>query len=127
MIVPTWVYAAAGLTAVALGFAGGWTVRDWKRDSEVLKEVSTAAKKLDDARKTVDTAADAYEKDRQNAQVVERAGNQVIRDTYRERVVPGDCAVAAPAVGVLNDAISAANARAAGQPAAAVPTDRGAP
>lgn len=121
ILIPTWVkFAAAGVGAVVC-FGAGWTTNDWRHDSKALTALETAAKKLDDARVVVDNAATAYEKDRQNAGIVREAGERTIRETYRERVVPADCAVAAPAVGVLNDAVAAANARASGQPAPVVP------
>jgi predicted RNA-binding Zn ribbon-like protein len=122
----TWCLAGA-LAATVAGVATGWTVRDWKRDSEVLEQFEAAAKNLDAARAVVDQAATAYEKEKQDAVVIREAGASSIRGAYSGRVVPTDCVVVPVAAGVLNDAITAANARAAGKPGSAVPTDRRAP
>jgi hypothetical protein len=122
----TWCLAGA-LAATAAGLATGWTLRDWKRDSEVLEQFESAAKDLKAARVVVDQAATAYEKEKQDAVVIREAGESSIRGAYNGRVVPADCVVVPVAAGVLNDAITAANARATGKPASAVPTDRRAP
>lgn len=121
MIIPPWVYGAGGLIAVTIGFTGGWVVRDWKHDSEMLAQFENAAKNLDAARVVVADAATAYEQEKQDAVVIREAGEHTIRETYRERVVPADCAVVPAAASVLNDAVAAANARASGQPGAAMP------
>ena len=116
----SWCLGGA-LVAVVTGFAGGWTVRDWKRDSEVLARMETAAKQLRDATHTVDLAATAYEQEKSDAQAQNRMRENIIREIYREQVVPADCAAPDAAVRVLDDAVTAANARAAGEPAPALP------
>ncbi len=122
MIIPPWVYGAAGLAAVAVGFFGGWTVRDWKRDSEVLQGFEKATEDLNKARETVDLAAGAYEQEKADAVTNTTLRENTIREIYRDAPpVDVDCAVPADAVGVLNDAVGSANARASGKPAPAVP------
>ena len=116
----SWCLGGALAAAVA-GFAGGWTVRDWKRDSEVLAGMETAAKHLEEARQTVDLAATAYEQEKADAQDQSRVRENTIREIYREQVVPADCAAPDAAVRVLDDAVTAANARASGQPAPGLP------
>jgi hypothetical protein len=121
MIIPPWVYGAVGLTLAAVGFGAGWTVRDWKRDSEVLEGFEQATKDLNTARETVDLAAGAYEQEKADAVTNTTIRENSIREIFRTAPpVDVDCAAPDAAVGVLNDAISAANARASGQPAPAV-------
>lgn len=116
----SWCLTGAGATLV-LGALGGWTVRDWKRDSEVLAGMETAAKNLDAARKTVDTAATAYEQEKPDAVAQSTVRESTIREIYKDRPVSVDCAAPDAVRGVLGDAITAANSRATGQPTAVVP------
>lgn len=117
----SWCLGGAGAAAL-LGALAGWTVRDWKRDSEVLAEVARTAKQLDKARQAVDTAAAAYEEDRTHAGAQAAAREITIRQAFGS--APADVRCDPPAVvhGVLDDAVRAANARAAGEPAAGLPT-----
>lgn len=115
-----WCLAGAGV-AVLLGAAGGWTVRDWKRDSEVLASMETAVKSLDQARGTVDRAATAYEQEKQSESVQSMVRESTIREIYKDRPVSVDCAAPDALVGVLGDAVTSANSRASGEPASAVP------
>jgi len=116
----SWCLGGALAAAVAGGLAG-WTVRDWKRDSEVLAGMKTAAKQLKDAADTVDLAATAYEQEKSDAQAQNQMRESTIREIYRDRVVPADCAAPYSAVRVLDDAVAAANARASGEPAPGMP------
>ncbi|MCJ2189165.1 hypothetical protein [Novosphingobium beihaiensis] len=115
-----WCLGGALAAAVAGGLAG-WTVRDWKRDSEVLAEFQSAAKDLKQARETVDHAATAYEQERDDDRARTAVRESTIREIYHDRTVPADCAVPAAAVRVLDQAVDAANARTAGQPAPGLP------
>lgn len=116
----TWCLGGAAAAAL-LGALGGWTVRDWKRDSEVLAQVEKAARNLEVARVAVDAAATAYEQEKADAIVQTNTRESTIREIYRAAPpVDVDCAVPDAAVGVLNDAVAAANARASGKPAAGV-------
>ncbi len=122
MIIPLWVKLAAGAGLLMLGAWGGWTVRDWKRDSEVLQGFEDATKALDKSRETVDLAAGAYEQEKADAVTNTTIRENNIREIYRDAPpVSADCVVPPAAVGVLNDAVSAANTRASGEPAAAMP------
>lgn len=116
----TWCLAGAGATFV-LGGLAGWTIRDWKRDSEVLAEVTKAAKNLDKASAEVAKAAGAYEQEKADAVTNTTLRESTIREVYRNVPVDADCAAPDAAARVLNDAVAAANARASGQPATAVP------
>jgi hypothetical protein len=117
----TWCLAGAGV-ALLLGGLGGWTVCDWRHDSKTVAAVAKAAKDLDQARGTIDRAATAYEQEKPVADAQSTVRESTIREIYKDRPVNVDCAAPAAAVGLLNDAIAAANARATGQPGATVRT-----
>mgnify|MGYP001758581966 FL=1 len=116
----TWCLAGAGAAAL-LGAWGGWTVNDWRHDSKALAAVETAAKQLDAARATVDRAATAYEQEKPIAAAQSSVRESTIREIYKDRPAPADCAVPDAARSVLDNAVDAANARAAGQPAPTLP------
>ena len=117
-----WCLTGAGAAAL-LGAWGGWTVNDWRHDSEALAAVETAAKKLDAARATVGRAATAYEQEKPIAAAQSSVRESAIREIYKDRPVPADCAMPDAARSVLDNAVDAANARASGQPAAALSAD----
>lgn len=121
MPIPPQLLAIGGALAMLAGFIGGWTVRDWKRDSEVLAGMKKTAQQLEQATQRVNTAATAYEQEKPDAQARTSNRESTIREIYHDRVVPADCAAPDGAVRVLNDAIADANARAAGQPAPGLP------
>lgn len=117
----SWCLGGAGAAAL-LGALAGWTVRDWKRDSEVLAGLEKAAELVDKQRSVIDTAAEAYEKDRQDAGAQAAVRETTIREIYGSAPADVRCDPPAAVRGVLNDAVAAANARAAGQPEAGLPT-----
>lgn len=112
-----------GAALLVVGAVGGWTVRDWKRDSEVLDELKKTAALVEHQRQVIDKAARAYEQEREDARAQTSVRESAIREIYRDRPVPADCAVGSDVRGVLDDAVRSANARAAGQPAPGLPTD----
>jgi hypothetical protein len=120
-----WCLAGAGATLV-VGAFGGWTVRDWKRDSEVLSELSDATKAANASAQWMRDQGDAYEKDRQDDQSQSTVRESHISTIYRDVAVPADCAVPDAAGSVLDDAIAAANARSAGQSGSGLPASGGA-
>ena len=115
----TWC-AAGALGALALGALGGWTVRDWQRDSEALASLEASVKALDQSREQIDRAASTFEQERADAATKTTIRENTIREIYKDRPVPADCAVPDAATRVLDDAIADANARASGQPASAL-------
>lgn len=119
--IPASWFAIGGGVLLALGAWGGWTVRDWKRDAEVLAELKNAADLVNKQRDAINRAAEAYEKERQDAQVQTNVRESTIREIYRDRPVPTDCAAGDDVRSVLDDAVRASNARASGQPATGVP------
>ncbi|WP_288806374.1 hypothetical protein [uncultured Novosphingobium sp.] len=116
----TWCLAGAGAAAL-LGAWGGWTVNDWRHDSQALSNMEAAVKKLDAARAAIDRTATTYEQEKQDASIQSTVRESTIREIYKDRAVPADCAVPDAARSVLDNAVDAANARASGQPASAVP------
>ena len=116
----TWCLAGAGAAAL-LGAWGGWTVNDWRHDSQALSGMEAAVKKLDAVRSAIDRAATTYEQEKQDAAIQSTVRESTIREIYKDRPVPADCAVPDAARSVLDNAVNAANARASGQSASAVP------
>jgi hypothetical protein len=115
-----WCLAGAGVAAL-LGAWGAWTISDWRHDSAALTALNTATADAKKAPKQSRAQGDAYEKDRQDDQVQSTVRESRISTIYRDRPVPADCAVPDDAGSVLDDAIRAANARAAGQPGSGLP------
>ncbi|KQM21526.1 hypothetical protein [Novosphingobium sp. Leaf2] len=75
-----WLLTGAGAALLA-GGVSGWTVRDWKQDSEVLEGVQAAAQKIDAARTNIDRAATAYEQEKQDASIQSTVRESTIRET----------------------------------------------
>lgn len=117
----SWCLGGAGVAAL-LGAWGGWTVRDWKADSEALVGLQTAITTVEKQRKVIDDAAGAYEKDQADDALAGSTRVAEIRTVYRDRVVSPDCAAPPTVSSLLGQAVSAANARAAGQPPPGLPT-----
>lgn len=116
---PLWLYAGAG--SLLVGALAGWTVRDWKADSEALKAKNEAFTQY---RALTDALADqslAYETIAQSLRTAERRDRETIREIYRDKVVPAECA-ADPAVGrVLSEAVARANTAIARQSGGTLP------
>lgn len=112
------LYAAAA--ALLLGVLGGWTVRDWKSDSDEAKRLEAERVALEAAQKRVDVAADKYEKERQRADEALAGRVNTVREYYKTTPVSADCAVPAPMHGLLTQAVAASNARASGELESAV-------
>lgn len=115
-----WRLAGAGV-ATLLGAWGGWTANDWRHDSKALTALADATKAANDAAAHMRDQGAAYEKDRQDDQVQSTVRESRISTIYRDRPVPADCAVPDDAGSVLDDAISAANARRTGQSGSGLP------
>lgn len=118
---PSLLIAAAGALLLVGSFAG-WTVRDWKADSEALKGLKTAITTVEKQRSVIDKAASAYEQEKQDGGATHEIRTNQINTIYRTLAVAADCAAPAALSSVLDAAILAANARAAGQPPAGLPT-----
>ena len=121
---PIWAYIGGG--ALLAGLLGGWTVRDWKADSDERAAIEKAIQKQDEARKQgLDAASQYAQFSASNGQAAVSERN-TIREIYRNVEVPSNCAAPADAVGLLSGARDRANAAAAGEPRPAVsPTSGG--
>ena len=112
-------YIGAG--ALVAGLLGGWTVRDWKADSDEAKAKDAAFTQY---RALSDALADqslAYEVLAQSLRADERRDRETIREIYRDKIVPAECAVPDAAVSVLSEAVTRANSAASGEPISALP------
>ena len=116
---PLWLYGGAG--ALLAGALAGWTVRDWKADSDALKAEEKAQTEYIAAVQALADQSLAYETLAQSLRTDERRDRETIREIYRNVQVPAECAVPADAVGLLNNAVTEANAAAAGKPRGTVP------
>lgn len=113
MTFPLAGYIGAG--ALLAGALGGWTVRDWKADSDALKAEKRAQTEYVAAVQMLADQSLAYEALAQSLRAAERTDRETIREVYRNVQVPANCA-ADPAAGrVLSEAVARANAAASGQ------------
>lgn len=111
--VPWPVYAAIALAAV-------WYIdRDNYGDAREYEGRAAIQAKYDrEARKQADALAAAslrYEQLAQTIRASERTDRETIREIYKNVQVASNCAVPDAAVGVLNNAVTRANAAASGQ------------
>ncbi len=118
---PIWAYAAGG--ALLAGLLGGWTIRDWKADSDELAAVEAAIKQGKEQQQLADYQAGKYEEHRDAAQAAAQGRTTEIRTVYRDAgiVADLDCVPHPDALRVLDAAATSAAAQAAGQPGAEVP------
>lgn len=114
MINPAVLYGVGG--ALLVGALGGWTVRDWKADSDQLEQVERAHKAEKAAIAAVNLPSQKFEQilaDLRPAQIQTR---NTIREVYRDVKVPTDCAVPPAGVSLLEAARDRANAATSGEP-----------
>lgn len=103
--------AIGGGLALVSGFFGGWTVRDWKADSDELTRVDQLIEAKDALASAQFRHADQYLAVVEQLNAQTNTDRTTIREIYRERendAGPIEC-LPAPVAGVLNDAISRAN------------------
>jgi len=117
---PIWAYAGAG--SLLAGALAGWTVRDWKADSDALEAVEAANKARDEAVAAAHAASASYEAQRAPIVVEAAKSENTIREIYRDNPNAA-CSVPDAAVVSLRGTIDAANRAATGQPVAALPAD----
>ena len=114
-------YALTGVASAAIAAFGGWTVRDWKADSDALEAVEAANKARDEAVAAAHAASASYEAQRAPIVVEAAKSESTIREIYRDNPNAA-CPVPDAAVVSLRGTIDAANRAATGQPVAALPT-----
>lgn len=119
MTFPLWAYAGGG--ALLMGALGGWTVRDWKADSDALEAENKAQTEYVAVVQALADQSLAYEVLAQSIRASERTDRETIREIYRDKVVPAECAVPADAVSLLDNAVLDANAATTGQSRSPVP------
>lgn len=105
-MLPLWAYGVGGAVLLTVGAAGGWTVRDWKADSDTLAAKVAADKAREAAVKAAYDASASFEGERATIQVQAAEARSTVREIYRDVKVPTDCAVPAAGVSVLDRAIS---------------------
>lgn len=119
MIPPTFYIVGGALLAGALG---GWTVRDWKADSDALAAVVKTEKIRDQMQGKIDDAATKYEQGRANDGPAQIETRNTIREIYRDGPpIPVECSVPDAVAVVLDAARQRANAATTGQSGAVVP------
>jgi hypothetical protein len=118
-MVPIWAYVAGG--SLLAGALGGWTVRDWKADSDALKAEQKAQTEYVAVVQSLADQSLAYEALAQSIRASERTDRETIREIYRDIKVPVECAVPAGAVSLLDNAVRDANAAATGKPRSDMP------
>jgi hypothetical protein len=118
MMIPFSAYIGGG--ALLLGVLGGWTVRDWKADADQLEAEKKAFTQYTALTEALADASLSYETLAQGIRASERRDRETIREIYRDKVVPAECAAPAGAVSLLTEAVRDANAAAAGKPVSTV-------
>lgn len=114
MINPLALYSAGG--ALLIGALAGWSVRDWKADSDQLEQVERAHAAEKAAIAAVNLPSRQLEDVLAAIRPAQIETRNTIREVYRDVPVPTDCAVPAAGVSVLEAARERANAAAAGEP-----------
>lgn len=117
-MIPLSGYIGAG--ALLAGALAGWTVRDWKADSDEAEAKDQAFVQY---RALTDMLADQslqLEYTQQALRTGERRDRETIREVYRNVEVSPSCAAPAGVVSVLDNAVERSNASASGEPVSAV-------
>ena len=113
-MIPPFVYGIGG--AAIAGILLGWTVRDWKADSDQLSAQNKAQEAYRTSAERLAEQSGRYDALVQTLRLGERSDRTTIREIYRNVEVPGECVVPEPVVSLLNNAVDRANAAASGQP-----------
>jgi hypothetical protein len=108
-------YVAA--SALIIGIAAGWTVKDWQCDAAYAKALEKAEKQRQQMQGKIDEVSSIYQAERDQADVVVAGEKQTIREIYKTLpAVPADCVPDARVVGLLEGGVNRANAAAASEP-----------
>lgn len=111
----------SGLGSLALGLALGWSVRDWKSDSDQLQAMESANRQREKLQEKVDALSLGYEADRSAADSNSMIRQTELRTIYRDVPINNDCAAPDSVRSLLQDGINEANARIAGKPVGSMP------
>lgn len=121
-MIPPWVLAGAAGVCILTGLAGGWTLRDWKADSDELAALQKAEQTRDELQKKLYAQATSFEVWRDKLEVDKVENRNTIREVFRNVPVRADCAAPVAAYSMLAAQVSAANAAAAGKLGLPMPT-----
>lgn len=125
MTFPLAGYIGAG--ALLAGFLGGWTVRDWKADSDALEAEEKAQREYVAVVQSLADQSLAYETLAQSLRTAERADRETIRETFRNVEVPAVCTPPAAIGSLLDNAVKRANSATTGEPLGTVPAPTATP
>lgn len=111
MISPLGLKAAIAALALAMAFAGGFGVSHNMAKAHEAKMAKMALMAQIAMQKELNNVSARYEVERERAAQALGGRVQTVREYWRDRPAPSpDCAVPAPLVGLLNGAVSDANA-----------------
>ncbi len=111
----------SGISALVVGIATGWSIRDWKADADQLEAVEVANRQREKLQARYDELALGYEADRAQAGINSITRQTELRTIYRDVPIDSNCAAPDSARGLLENSVSEANARATGKPVGPVP------
>lgn len=117
MTLPIWGYVGAG--ALAVGLLGGWTVRDWRAESQIAAIHAELQEARNEQLARADQSAANYETQRATIQRDIIRLPAEVRTIYETVTVPAACEPSPDALRLLDRAISGANAP--GEPETALP------
>ena len=117
---PIMIYAAAG--ALIFGAAAGYKVRDWQCDAAYAKAMEKAEKQRVKKQEVVDDVSQAYEDERDKANVTTTERINTIREVYKTvPAVSPDCSAPDAVRKLLESGVRDANAASSGEPSVEVP------
>ena len=116
-----WLQIGGGAALLIGSALAGWTIRDWKADSDTLEAQEAAQERYDALAQNLADKSLAYEELAQGIRANERTDRTTIQEIYREVKVPGDCAVPDGVSSVLDNAVREANAATTGKPSGPMP------
>jgi len=125
-MIPLRLLGGVGGVALLIGAIGGWQVRTWKAHADEAKFAAAATAEREAITARYSAAAQDFENQRRDGEVVAAQVQTRIKEVYRDVKVPGDCAVPDSAVGLLEGARARVNATIASEPGNAVQADRAA-
>lgn len=120
-MIPLQTLAIGGGLALAAGFLGGWTVRDWKADAAASAGFERLLRVKDDNQRDMAAQADGFEAYRQQLGPRTDTVRERIKEIYRDAPVSADCAWSPDVLGLLEGQRDIANRAAGGQFEIAVP------